>query len=153
MTRLYFILIILIVNTQFIWGQIYVEKQTRHRFAQLNLGMDIQSSFGGNFSYINIDDDIISSNLPNSYTPRIVIGATHFWGHADFYIAIPIYNSVYRNDGQSVLTLSGVETVFKYYPWRIKHNKLRPFVGLALSPFYYEQKNENLNRPDSTIFF
>ena len=77
MTRLYFILIILIFSTQFIWGQIYVEKQTRHRFAQLNLGMDIQSSFGGNFSYINIDDDIISLNLPSSYTPRIVFGATH----------------------------------------------------------------------------
>lgn len=145
MTKWYLVILVLILHSQWLTAQIYVEKQTRHRFAQLNLGLDFQTSFGGEIKYMNPSGDLVSASMGNFYAPRLMIGGTHFWGHADFYLAIPVYTSVFKKDNQEVTALSGVETVFKFYPWRIEHNKLRPFIGVGLAPFFYEQENKNLN--------
>ncbi|MEL7121828.1 MAG: hypothetical protein AAFO07_20440 [Bacteroidota bacterium] len=123
-------------------SQVYIKKQTRHRFAQLNFGIGLQSSFGGETSYFDQQGNIQTLSLDNFYSPKLMVGGTHFWGHADFYIAIPLFSSDFRAQGQEVFSLSGVETVFKYYPWRIENKKIRPFIGTALTPFYYEQDNE-----------
>jgi len=143
MKNLFYTLLFLLIASTTI-AQVYLEKQTRHRFAQLNLGLDFQSSLGGSFSYIQPNNNIATQDFDNFFAPRFVIGGTHFWGHADIYIAIPLYNSKFSKDGQEVTVSSGVETVFKYYPWKIQHNKLRPFIGLSLTPFYYEQVNDDL---------
>jgi len=125
------------------YSQVYTEKQTRHRFAQLNLGVDFQSSFGGSTKYIDQQGNTQSLNLTSSYAPRFLIGGTHFWGHADFYIAIPLFSSTLNKNNQEVTALRGVETVFKYYLLRIENNKIRPFIGTSLAPFYFEQRNNN----------
>ncbi|MEZ4826163.1 MAG: hypothetical protein R3C61_07690 [Bacteroidia bacterium] len=135
------------------YGQIYIEKQTRHRFAQMNVGIDFQRSFGGETSFINSQGITESFMLPSLQRSRVIIGGTHFWGHADFYIAIPLYNPSVRSQNQNISFSSGVETVFKYYPWRIQNRRLRPFVGTSLAPFYYSQDNQNLpekSGPDLT---
>lgn len=129
--------------TQLCYAQVYTEKQTRHRFAQLTLGIDFQSSFGGSTKYLDAQGNTRSLNLTNSYSPRFLIGGTHFWGHADFYIAIPSFYSTVQKNNQQIAALRGVETVFKYYPLRIEHNKLRPYIGTSLAPFYFEQRNNN----------
>ncbi|MEM8896274.1 MAG: hypothetical protein AAGC88_16970 [Bacteroidota bacterium] len=126
-------------------AQVYVEKQTRHRFAQLNLGLDIQSNFGGQTSYLTIDDQLVNQELNSLIKPRFIIGGTHFWGHADLYIAIPVGFPRFETDDLEIYYTGGVETAFKYYPWRIEHNKVRPFVGLSLTPYSYEQ-NRRGNR-------
>ncbi|MEM9673998.1 MAG: hypothetical protein ACFB15_07870 [Cyclobacteriaceae bacterium] len=125
-------------------AQVYTEKQTRHRFAQLNLGLDYQTSLGGTTSYLDTEGNLNLIDLTNLGRPRVIIGGTHFWGHADFYLAIPVANSTFSQANQRVDYSSGVETVFKYYPWRIEHKKVRPFVGVSIAPFYYEQSNDNL---------
>lgn len=130
--------------TQLCYAQVYTEKQTRHRFAQLNLGIDFQSSFGGSTKYLDETGNTQSLNLTNSYSPRFLIGGTHFWGHADFYIAIPLFSSIVEKNNQEVIALRGVETVFKYYPLRIENNKIRPYIGTSLAPFYFEQRNNNV---------
>jgi hypothetical protein len=78
--------IMVLMAYNFGYSQVYTEKQTRHRFAQLNLGLDVQSSFGGSTKYLDALGNIQSFNLTNSFSPRFLIGGTHFWGHADFYI-------------------------------------------------------------------
>lgn len=120
-------------------AQVYLEQQTRHRFAQLNLGLDYQMSIGGKTSYLNGSGGLEALDLGSVQKPRFIIGGTHFWGHADFYIAIPILAPSFQSEGQEVLYTSGVETVFKYYPWRIEAKQLRPFIGTALAPFYFQQ--------------
>ena len=130
-----------------VYSQVYTEKQTRHRFAQLNLGIDFQSSFGGSTKYIDQEGNTQSLNLNSSYSPRFLIGGTHFWGHADFYIAIPLFSSTLNKNNQEVTALRGVETVFKYYPLRIENNKIRPHIGTSLAPFYFEQRNNNFQYP------
>ena len=128
-------------------SQVYVEKKSRHRFAQLNLGLDVQSSFGGSTKYINEQGNTQSMDLKTYISPRIIIGGTHFWGHADFYIAIPLYNHSRQKNSQETTTYRGAETVFKFYPWRIENNKIRPFIGSSIAPFYFEQSNKNFKYP------
>ncbi|MEN0048961.1 MAG: hypothetical protein AAF806_17995 [Bacteroidota bacterium] len=126
------------------FSQVYTEKKTRHRFAQLNLGLDIETNFGGRTSYLDNQGTLNSIQLSSSIRPRFVIGGTHFWGHADFYIAIPFSSSTQEQADQEIESLRGVETVFKYYPLRIEHKKLRPFVGVSIAPFYFEQSNQSI---------
>jgi hypothetical protein len=140
-----FISVILVGIAHLCYSQVYTEKQTRHRFAQLNLGLDFQSSFGGSTKYLDELGNTQSLNLTNSYSPRFLIGGTHFWGHADFYIAIPLFSSTVRKNNQEVIALRGVETVFKYYPLRIEHHKVRPYIGTSFAPFYFEQRNNNFD--------
>lgn len=139
------IFLLLIFNLAY--SQVYTEKQTRHRFAQLNLGVDFQSSFGGSTKYLDQQGNTQSLNLASSYSPRLLIGGTHFWGHADFYIAIPLFSTTLKEDNQDITALRGVETVFKYYPLRIENNKVRPYIGTSLAPFYFEQRNNNFQYP------
>lgn len=142
MTKLIPIVIFLLV-TGISFSQVYVEKQTRHRFAQLNFGFDGQVSLGGESKYLDSQGNLQRLSLNSSFSPRIIIGGTHFWGHADFYIAIPISAPSLGAENQEITALRGVETVFKYYPWRIENNKVRPYIGTSLAPFYFEQRNNN----------
>ena len=70
------IFLLLICNLAY--SQVYTEKQTRHRFAQLNLGVDFQSSFGGSTKYLDQQGKHNPLNLSSSYSPRFLIGGTHF---------------------------------------------------------------------------
>ncbi|MEO1727561.1 MAG: hypothetical protein AAFR95_11100 [Bacteroidota bacterium] len=136
--------LLLLLPVQLCEAQVYTEKQTRHRFAQLHLGLDVEASVGGTTRYLDGAGRVQSFDLPSAYAPRFVIGGTHFWGHADFHIAIPLYAPQTEERGQEIQFLRGVETVFKYYPWRIQHAKFRPYVGVSVAPFYFEQSNSNL---------
>ena len=144
MKKAIWIIQLAIVLSNVATAQVYTEKQTRHRFAQLTLGADYQMSMGGTTSYLDANGTIQSFSLERAHRPRFLIGGTHFWGHADFYIALPLSYPSLEKDSQTSTYSSGVETVFKYYPWRIEWNKLRPYVGVGLAPFYYEQQNKTL---------
>ena len=124
-------------------AQVYLEKQTRHRFAQLTLGLDYQSSLGGQTTYLNGSGTSLKTSLPAIGRPRFIIGGTHFWGHADFYVAIPLFTPSAKTADLEVTYTSGVETVFKYYPWRITDKRVRPFAGFSLAPFYFRQSPDN----------
>jgi hypothetical protein len=147
MTR-FIIFIVLSIFSQTLYAQVYTEKQTRHRFAQMNFGLDIQSSFGGSTRYMDAQGNVQSLELNNTFSPRLLIGGTHFWGHADFYIAIPLYDQIIKKENQEITALRGVETAFKYYPFRIENNKVRPYIGTSLAPFHYAQRNKNFDYPN-----
>ncbi|MEL6534464.1 MAG: hypothetical protein AAFQ98_03580 [Bacteroidota bacterium] len=125
-------------------GQVYVEKQTRHRFAQLNLGVDYQTNFGGQTSFLEADGSTSSTDLASLHRGRFLVGGTHFWGHADIYLALPIISPSQLTNQREITYTTGVETAFKVYPWRIEHQKIRPYLGVSLATFYYEQNNPQL---------
>lgn len=117
-------------------AQPYMQGHTRHRFAQMNAGIDARL-FPGNVtrSYsINTGGSINSFHLPDHTETRLIFGGTHFWGHADFYVAIPILS----NKGKSGLATTA-ETGAKIYPWKIQHNRIRPYVGFSVLPLSYRQ--------------
>jgi hypothetical protein len=138
---------VVILTTTSLNAQVYIEKQTRHRFAQMHLGLDYQINIGGSTTFQNKFGQLENKDLQSLSNVRFLIGGTHFWGHADFYVAIPVYAQKMKENELEINLSTGVETVFKYYPWRIKHNKVRPFIGLALAPFNFQQINNNLEFP------
>jgi len=140
---------VVLMNHTNVLGQVYTEKRTKHRFAQLNFGFDYQTNFGGEIEFLNENGNRESLNLKSLHRPRLLLGGTHFWGHVDLYIAIPLYAQTLTERNQEILYLNGVETVLKYYPYRIENNKIRPFIGLSLAPYYYEQNNPNFAFKDS----
>ena len=64
-------------------AQVYIEKQTRHRFAQLHLGVDGQVSIGGETRFVNPAVETKSLRLNTVAKPRFTIGGTHFWIETD----------------------------------------------------------------------
>jgi hypothetical protein len=104
-------------------AQPYVDGgETRHRFAQLTLGGDARTFPAGG-----------STAAGALQETRFIIGGTHFWGHADFFIALPILRS-----GDSDFR-TRVETGARWYPWRLESGKVRPYVGASLMGVQYEQ--------------
>jgi|688.fasta_scaffold44745_4 hypothetical protein len=98
---------------------------TRHRFAQLNVGLDYSFFPAGSASTFH-------SDVPGSYTPqkmegmsqaRVLIGGIHFWGKADFFVSIPILQFMNKSIKQEV------ETGGKFFITRLKHHRVSPFVG------------------------
>ncbi len=120
-------------------GQNYVEKQNRHRFAQLTLGLDYQIGLGRAQSYYETENRLTAFDLDPIGRGRFLLGGTHFWGHADFYIAIPLWSGSQQTDFAEVFQGPGVETVFKYYPWRIQRKRIAPYLGIGLTPFGFRQ--------------
>ncbi|MCC5917356.1 MAG: hypothetical protein JJU02_08505 [Cryomorphaceae bacterium] len=117
-------------------AQPYIEGgKTRHRFAQLTLGTDFRRFHSGDAHTYMIDDLGLMQQSPlNPHLEnRIIIGGTHFWGHADFFIAIPFTS--FGNSGFS----TGVETGAKYFPLAIERNKIRPYVGVSMVSNRYKQ--------------
>lgn len=138
----------LVLYFSFVGGinaQVYAEKQTRHRFAQLTIGYEYSTSIGGSSAFRNANNQLESFDLTSRTSNKLIIGGTHFWGHADFYFAVYGWGGkggAIRANDYSSFHSSGYETVFKYYPWRIEHNKLRPFFGTGIVPYNYRQ-NDN----------
>lgn len=84
------------------------QPHTRHRFAQSNMGLE----------------EMLTQTDQSLAQTAIIIGGTHFWGHADFEISIPLNKP---NNGFS----RGVSTRGKYFPWALKNGGIRPYIGLG----------------------
>lgn len=131
------LLLLFIVGLGRLWGQAYVEGgNTRHRFAQLTLGGDVLFvPSGGTAQALQSDGTLANYAMPHRLQPRLSIGGTHFWGHAEFYVAFDLPNLLSDEvaPGTEYYTTSGIETAFKLYPWRLERGKVRPFVGSGMS--------------------
>ena len=52
-------------------AQVYTKKQTRQRFAQLNIGFGFQTNLGGSTKYLDAIENVQTLILSNSACPRI----------------------------------------------------------------------------------
>ncbi|MBO6516554.1 MAG: hypothetical protein JJ975_08380 [Bacteroidia bacterium] len=152
MKRIYLALLVFSFGVCDAVGQPYVTGgKTRHRFAQLNVGVGIQSGFGGSSTY-TATGIRQTETLGSPVRPRIMIGGSHFWGHADFYVAFPLTRPRHRVHNQTFTYSTGVETAFKYYPWRIESEKIRPYLGLSLISREFSQVNHELKFPNGPTY-
>lgn len=115
---------------------------TRHRFAQLNVGVDFRffNSSQSNTNIINEAGNKENKPLGNLQEGRIIIGGTHFWGKADFYMAFPVAKS--SENGFS----TGVDLGARYFPCRIKHKRVSPFVGISILETRFKQGDGMLQK-------
>jgi hypothetical protein len=127
-------------------AQPYVEGgNTRHRFAQMYIGAEglFQPGLDGQTRRIGENGELQGIFMKDRIAPRLTIGATHFWGHADFYVTFNVLpQRSITSDLQYGYQL-GVETGARVYPWRVERDGLRPFVGVAWSSGTYSQGKAN----------
>lgn len=138
------------LNTYFIYAQDYIKDgETRLNFANtyLELGANYRPSFEG---YALAENNTLESvHNSASIAPNLNIGGIHFWGHADFYISIPLsqFSLDKTNNSDFVLTES-VVTGARYLPWMYRHNKVRPYIGAKWTVLNLKQGNgENQHQP------
>ena len=97
----------------------YIENQDQHSFAQLYFGFD-QLRFSSPVKTQYLDNTGTLKEIKFELEPqyRFLIGGTHFWGHADFYVAFP-FSRKHNKEGLEINHNNGVETGFRVYPFRI----------------------------------
>lgn len=106
-------------------------KQDRYQFAHTYFGLETEFlPQNNNFSTLNSSGTFNQKKLPSFGSARFLIGGTHFWDHADFYISIPVIEFALNNSKDADIT-NGVLTGFRYFPMKIKLNTVRPFVGVG----------------------
>lgn len=135
--RLISVLPLLLLLPILLKAQAYVEGgKTRHRFAQTTVGLDIiHGPSEGLKNYRSGAGGLVEKfEAPSLSQARLLIGGLHFWGHADFYLAIPVL----RDKASPFRT--GVETGAKVYPIPIRNNRLVPFAGLSFRENEYQLK-------------
>ncbi len=129
------LLLVLLAYKQSIQAQVYVDgAKTRHRFAQMHVGLELKTfPFQGQNQSQTAHGQWAESNFTGPSEAKILMGGTHFWGHADFYIAFLVLRM-----GNNQFSC-GVETAARIYPWAIRKNKIRPFAGFGHMPIRFKQ--------------
>jgi outer membrane protein W len=136
MRKYLFILIITIctvnVNAQ--------DWEKRHKFAKAYFGVSNYISTNlSNGIFLNSNGDIQQFKRNSFLLPSINIGATHFWGYADFYVSINTTDIKFGNDEIENGYNFGAFTGLRFYPLATRENTIRPYLGYKISPFRYRQ--------------
>ena len=116
--------------------------EKRHQFAKSYFGVSnyiITSLSSGN--YLTSSNQIATFEKSGFISPAVNIGATHFWGHADFYVSINTTDIKFQQDSIDNSYRLGTFTGLRIYPLASKSNKIRPYLGYKFSPFRYRQNN------------
>jgi len=143
-------LLIILILPFHLLSQPYLKQngKTRHRFAQSVFGIDLQTSYGGQSSYINETGGLQEFDFKSGLAPRFYISGVHFWGHAEFFFSFQMgslsklmHNTTSYNFKQT--DIFGT----KIYPWPIQKKKVRPFIGATVSAVSYHQSSPGLKGP------
>lgn len=116
--------------------------EKRHQFAKSYFGVSnyiISSLSNGN--YLTPSNQIATFEKSGFISPAVNIGATHFWGHADFYVSINTTDIKFQEDSLDNSYRLGTFTGLRIYPLASKSNNIRPYLGYKFSPFRYRQNN------------
>ena len=125
-----------------VYTQKYLTRSTK--FAWTTIGGDVLMLQGGTATALQNGQTRVSS-FGNAFSPRVTIGGIHFWGHADFYVSIPVFTFQPGVSGfRDFLYQHGTETGLRVYPLRVAEGKVRPFVGISMRPIIYRHQSENI---------
>ena len=116
--------------------------EKRHQFAKSYFGVSnyiINSLSNGN--YLTSSNQIATFEKSGFISPAVNIGATHFWGHADFYVSINTTDIKFQEDSIDNSYRLGTFTGLRIYPLASKSNNIRPYLGYKFSPFRYRQND------------
>ncbi|HOY12696.1 MAG TPA: hypothetical protein PLY70_06125 [Saprospiraceae bacterium] len=77
----------------------------------------------------------------SSLNQYLTWGGFHFWGHAEFYVTIPLkQGSLSKNEETQFELLHSVATGGRFYPWAVTSSKIRPYVGVNWGGLDFQQK-------------
>lgn len=136
--------ILIFIASVFAFDAVTQDFDKRFNFARSYVGFDgIFVPAYGNSYFINADGALEKFQRSAYLSPAINFGGTHFWGHADFYISIPIRNIKLEDDAVENALYQRVLTGFRIYPFKIAPGKLRPFFGYKFCAHEYDQSTIN----------
>jgi hypothetical protein len=114
-------------------------KKSKYQFAQFLFGLSMQYTPANGKSTLLQNNGTVDYAIGGFYTPRLMIGGTHFYGHADFCINFPLGNYGKKNNTIDYAFEDFDIITAKYYPWAIQQHKLRPFIGSAFNITSFKQ--------------
>lgn len=116
--------------------------KSRHQFAKSYYGISNSLvPYISNGSFTDSNEEPQQFQRSGFITPSINIGATHFWGYADFFISISTASIKFKDDKIENSLRLGTFTGLRLYPLPTRPNTVRPYLGYRFSPFSYKQKN------------
>ncbi len=120
----------------------YGQKDTnRHNFAQTYFGVSSHFLLGGTHEYLDSAGNIQKNALPVCWQPKLIIGGLHFWKRVDFYVGFSLPNvKWHQQNGTEYRYSSGIETGVRYYPFKVKHGTISPYIGFNWANLNYAQK-------------
>ncbi|MDZ4667619.1 MAG: hypothetical protein SGJ00_07025 [bacterium] len=119
-----------------------VDLKRRYSFAKSYFGADI--SYFHNLqesSFLNEQNQLQVLNRNNFITPAINIGATHFWGHADFFVSIATSSRKIGTDELENSIRFRAITGMRIFPLAIKENAIRPYLSYKFAPIRLNQSD------------
>ena len=118
----------------------YEREEGRYSFAQTYLGLE-----NGLYEY---DSPLNGEMEKETGTHQaFVLGGLHFWGHADFYLSFPL--SKPSQGREESFSPKGIETMFRYFPWRLRDKSVRPFIGTGFGIASYQMQEKGETHPSS----
>lgn len=130
----------------FLIFSIYLSSQAqknRYRFAATYFGVEGELNLQSNrFTTLNSKGNLQSEKLPSTFAPRLLIGGTHFWNHADFYLSLNL-GSLRLNGSKNADISNDVLTGFRVLPFKLKQKRPKPFIGIGFNSKEYRQKGSN----------
>lgn len=139
--------VIAVLATKSTPAQEYItEGKKRLNFAKTYFELGGQYSPGFSSKKIGANQLVQPVTNPASIVPYLNIGAMHFWGHADFFISIPLSQINLTKSNSTDFTLNqSVVTGARFLPWAYKDNKIRPYTGASWAIVNSKQENKQQN--------
>ena len=137
----YFVIITLFFGTISLHAQTPNPAPSRQRLDFAKTYFEYGALYFPSFTGKRLENGQIRSlDQPASINQYLTWGAFHFWGHAEFYVTIPLYHSLLKKDPETGYQLfHSVATGGRYYPWAMKENKIRPYVGMSWGALDFNQ--------------
>jgi hypothetical protein len=119
----------------------------RFSFANMYFGVEGLATSSGSSPFLNNSNAVENTAFSGYSVPRLVWGGTHFWGHADIFVAFPLggYKNTKPSQVSSLDYRLGVETGIKVYPYKLKTGTIRPYVGMAWNISEFQQNQKQLD--------
>ena len=144
---LFYTFMVMVMATKSSLGQEYItEGKKRLNFAKTYFEIGGQYSPGFSSKKMGFNQNVQPVTNPASIVPYVNIGGFHFWGHADFFISIPLSQINLAKSDNAEFTLSqSVVTGARFLPWAYKDNKIRPYLGASWVIVNSKQENKQQN--------
>lgn len=124
----------------------------RYSFAKSYFGVDFSYSYNLQPSYyLNEQNQIQELRRNDFFLPAFNFGATHFWGHADFFVSVATSSVKIGSDELSNSIKFRAITGVRIFPLAIKENSIRPYLSYKFAPIRLNQNDlsgENYRRTE-----
>lgn len=137
-------------------AQMPTDAASRFRFASTYLGLDVRGlPAGDSWVLPGSGANPLAFDIPARGAARLTVGGLHFWGRADFYVAVPLASldpEPAAPAAVEVRSRRGIEVGGRVFAAPLRPGRLAPFAGVALAHLEYSQARGELAGPEYHYF-